>query len=54
MLDRMAIETGVAIAPLLDTASWLQEQMGRPLPGMLMKAGVFPRFAAPRGSPSPV
>lgn len=43
MLDRMGIETGVSISALIETAQWLQGQIGRPMPGMLMKAGVFPR-----------
>lgn len=42
MLDRMHVETGVAIQAMIDTGRWLQEQIGRPIPGMLMKAGVFP------------
>ena len=43
MLKRMGIETGVALGALIETAKWLQEQIGHPLPGMLMKAGEFPR-----------
>jgi hydroxymethylglutaryl-CoA lyase len=43
MLGRMGIETGVSIDALIETGAWLQEQIGRPIPGMLMKAGVFPR-----------
>jgi hydroxymethylglutaryl-CoA lyase len=42
MLDRMGIETGVAIGSLIETGRWVQEQVGRPIPGMLIKAGVFP------------
>jgi hydroxymethylglutaryl-CoA lyase len=42
MLDRMGIETGVAIGPLIETSRWVQERIGRPIPGMLMKAGAFP------------
>jgi len=42
MLDRMGIETDVSIDSLLDTSRWLQEQLGHPMPGMVMKAGVFP------------
>jgi hydroxymethylglutaryl-CoA lyase len=42
MLDRMGIETDVSIDSLLDTSRWLQEQLGHPIPGMVMKAGVFP------------
>jgi hydroxymethylglutaryl-CoA lyase len=43
MLKRMGIETGISIAALIDTANWLQAQIGHPVPGMLMKAGAFPR-----------
>jgi hydroxymethylglutaryl-CoA lyase len=45
MLDRMRIETGVSLDALIETGRWLQDQIGRPIPGMLMKAGVFPRVA---------
>ncbi len=43
LLDRMHIATGVSIDAVIETGRWLQERIGRPLPGMLMKAGVFPR-----------
>ncbi len=43
MLDRMGVRTGVALAPLMETSRWVQEQLGRPVPGMLLKAGAFPR-----------
>jgi hydroxymethylglutaryl-CoA lyase len=43
MLQRMGIETGVSLNALIKTGQWLQEQIGRPMPGMLMRAGVFPR-----------
>jgi hydroxymethylglutaryl-CoA lyase len=43
MLNRMGVETGVSINALIETSRWLEEQIGRPIPGMLMKAGVFPR-----------
>ena len=46
MLDRSGIETGVSLPAMIDTAHWLQEQLGRPIPGMLMKAGPFPKVAA--------
>jgi hydroxymethylglutaryl-CoA lyase len=44
MLDRMGVETGASIDGLIETGKWLQEQIGRPIPGMLMKSGVFPRI----------
>jgi hydroxymethylglutaryl-CoA lyase len=43
LLERTGIETGVSIDGVIATAAWLQEHIGRPLPGMLMKAGNFPR-----------
>lgn len=43
MLERSHIATGVSLGTLIDTAKWLQEQLGRPVPGMLSKAGQFPR-----------
>lgn len=43
MLNRMGIETGVSIEGLIDTARWLERQIGKPVPGMLVKAGNFPR-----------
>jgi hydroxymethylglutaryl-CoA lyase len=45
MLERSQIQTGVSLAGLIDTAKWLQEQLGRSVPGMLSKAGSFPRNA---------
>ena len=30
---------------VVDTGKWLQEQLGRPVPGMLIKAGRFPPAA---------
>ncbi len=46
MLERSGIETGVSLASLIETARWLQGQLGRTIPGMLMKAGQFPRDSA--------
>lgn len=46
MLDRSGIESGVSLTALIETARWLQEQLGRSIPGMLMKAGPFPKVAA--------
>jgi hydroxymethylglutaryl-CoA lyase len=46
MLTRMGIATGVELDPLLATSRWLQEQLGRNVPGMLVKAGSFPGLRA--------
>ena len=43
LLERSHIETGVSLEKLIDAARWLGEQLGRPVPGMLSKAGGFPR-----------
>jgi len=46
MLDRSGIETGIDLDKLVGTAEWLQTTLGRKVPGMLVKAGVFPKAAA--------
>jgi hydroxymethylglutaryl-CoA lyase len=43
MLQRMGIETGVDLPALLDTSRWLQEVLEHPVPGMVVKAGLFPK-----------
>jgi hydroxymethylglutaryl-CoA lyase len=43
LLNRMGVATGVSIDALIDTAHWLETQIGKPVPGMLAKAGNFPR-----------
>jgi len=47
MLQRSGYPTGIDLAAAIETGKWLQEQLGRPVPGMLVKAGDFPRPAAP-------
>jgi hydroxymethylglutaryl-CoA lyase len=42
-LDRSGIATGVSLAQLLETAAWLEQTLGHPIPGLLSKAGTFPR-----------
>lgn len=42
MLERVGCTTGVFLERLISTARWMQEQRGRPLPGMVAKAGGFP------------
>ena len=46
MLERSGFTTGVSLEALIETAHWLELQLGRPVPGMLSKAGGFPRAAA--------
>jgi len=38
----MGIERGVDLARTLALARWLEERLGRKVPGLLTKAGVFP------------
>jgi hydroxymethylglutaryl-CoA lyase len=45
MLDRSGVATGVSLAALIETTKWLQQQLGREAPGMLHKAGGFPKRA---------
>jgi hydroxymethylglutaryl-CoA lyase len=45
MLTRMGVHTGVDLEALLDAGRFIQEQLGRTVPGMLLKAGRFPRPA---------
>jgi hydroxymethylglutaryl-CoA lyase len=46
MLQRMGVSTGVDLQQTIDTGRWLQDRLGRPVPGMLVKAGGFPARAA--------
>jgi hydroxymethylglutaryl-CoA lyase len=45
MLDRSGVKTGVSLDKIVDTSHWLQEQLGRGIPAMLPKAGIFPQVA---------
>jgi len=42
MLHRMGIDSGVDLPALLDTSRWLQQTLNHAVPGMLVKAGLFP------------
>ena len=46
MMRNMGVETGLDLEALLDTASWAQGYFEAPLPGLVMKAGLFPEVAA--------
>ena len=46
MLQRSGYPTGIELGAAIATSKWLQEQLGRPVPGMLVKAGDFPKPAA--------
>lgn len=42
LLQRMGVDTGLDLARLLPSVEWLGQQLGKPVPGMLAKAGLFP------------
>jgi hydroxymethylglutaryl-CoA lyase len=42
MLQRMGVETGLSVPALIETAHWLEAQLGRGVPAMLGRAGMFP------------
>ena len=48
MLDRSGVQTGVSLDKIIETSNWLQEQLGRDVPAMLPKAGIFPQVAEQR------
>ena len=45
MLDRSDITTGVSLRNVIKTTEWLESQLGRSVPAMLPKAGIFPENA---------
>ena len=45
MLSRSGIETGVSLEKIIATSEWLEQELGRRVPAMLPKAGVFPNAA---------
>ena len=45
MLNRMGVETGVDLKKVIANAQWIEERLGKPLPAMLGKAGIFPDVA---------
>jgi isopropylmalate/homocitrate/citramalate synthase len=42
LLEREGVETGVELDALIATAAWLEELLGRQLPGRVYRAGRFP------------
>jgi hydroxymethylglutaryl-CoA lyase len=42
MLDRSQVETGVSLEKIINTSLWLEQELGRGVPAMLPKAGIFP------------
>jgi hydroxymethylglutaryl-CoA lyase len=47
MLHRAGCTTGIDLQRLIDTAHWLQQTRGQVLPGMVSRAGTFPKSSAP-------
>ncbi|MBM3514529.1 MAG: hydroxymethylglutaryl-CoA lyase, partial [Alphaproteobacteria bacterium] len=45
MLNRMGVETGVDIKKVIANAQWVEDRLGKPIPAMLGKAGIFPDVA---------
>ena len=43
LLERSGVNTGVDLEALLVASDWLGEQLGRPTPALVSKAGGFPR-----------
>lgn len=46
LLERMGVRTGLDLAALTEVVGWLEERLGTRVPGLLAKAGPFPRPAA--------
>jgi hydroxymethylglutaryl-CoA lyase len=42
LFDRSGVTTGVDLESILETTAWLEERLGKPLPGALLRAGSFP------------
>ncbi|MDA4846615.1 hydroxymethylglutaryl-CoA lyase [Hoeflea poritis] len=43
MLERSGVRTNMSLDAAIETALWLEQQLGKPVPGQLMKAGGFPK-----------
>jgi hydroxymethylglutaryl-CoA lyase len=43
MLERMGVTTGLDLAALTAIVPWIEDQLGKRVPGLLAKAGLFPR-----------
>ncbi len=42
LFDRMGVASGLDLAAITATAAWLEERLGKSLPGALLRAGSFP------------
>jgi len=45
LLSRSGIETGVSLEKIIAASTWLRDELGRDLPALLPKAGMFPAVA---------
>jgi hydroxymethylglutaryl-CoA lyase len=43
MLERMGVATGLDLASLTGAVPWIEQQLGKKVPGLVAKAGLFPR-----------
>jgi hydroxymethylglutaryl-CoA lyase len=43
LLERMGIDTGLDLAALTEVVPWIADRLGKRVPGLLSKAGPFPR-----------
>jgi hydroxymethylglutaryl-CoA lyase len=43
MLESNGLTTGMSLEKIIETAHWLSEKMGHQLPGMVSRAGIFPK-----------
>ena len=42
MFNRMGVDTGLDLEQLIESAAWLSDRLGKPLPAALGRAGAFP------------
>ena len=46
MLNRSGIKTGISLEKIIAVSKWLEQELGRGVPAMLPKAGIFPIVGA--------
>jgi len=42
MLDRSGVETDISLEKIIEISRWLEQELGRAVPALLPKAGIFP------------
>jgi len=42
MLDRSGVKTGVSLEKIIEVSRWLEQKLGRSVPALLPKSGIFP------------